>query len=277
MACHEQTLREEPPKLNFRKKNTFKYFLTNETGEKMLVCKCFFLTTLGYHRKNDWPIHAFVKQNVFQSSTPIYPKKDGRGRAACKRKIPTLDIDTHIESFNPSVSHYRREHAPERRYLPSDLTIESMYKDYLATCPHNQCSYEVYRKRLKHKNISFTNLGHEECELCEGFKLHNNQHNPENLDQACTDCNSWKEHIQRANDSRASYRMDTTEEDSPTTLKVSVDLQKVIMLPRLDMFKKVIFTQRISVYNESFVPLGKAKNQKTFACLWHDAIAGRGK
>lgn len=107
----------------------------------MLVCKCFFLTTLGYHRKNDWPIHAFVKQNVFQSSTPIYPKKDGRGRAACKRKIPTLDIDTHIESFNPSVSHYRREHAPERRYLPSDLTIESMYKDYLATCPHNQCSY----------------------------------------------------------------------------------------------------------------------------------------
>ncbi|KAK4882975.1 hypothetical protein RN001_006294 [Aquatica leii] len=49
------------------------------------------------------------------------------------------------------------------------------------------------------------------------------------------------------------------------------------MLPRLDMFKKVIFSQRISVFNESFVLLDKAKNQKTFACLWHDAIAGREK
>ncbi|KAK4875390.1 hypothetical protein RN001_011812 [Aquatica leii] len=225
-----------------QRKNTFKYFLTNKTGEKMLVCKCFFLTTLGYHRKNDWS--SICKTECF--------------------------IDTYIENFNPSVSHYRREHAPERRYLPSDLTIESMYKNYLETCPHNQCSNEVYRKRLKHKNISFTNLGHEECELCEGFKLHNKQHNPENLDQACTDCNSWKEHIQRANDSRASYRLDTTEEDSPTTLKVSVDLQKVIMLPRLDMFKKVIFTQRISVFNESFVPLKIISSFNAFFLHYRD-------
>lgn len=40
----------------------------------------------------------------------------------------------------------------------------------------------------------------------------------------------------------------------------SVDLQKVIMLPRMDGIKKVIFTKRIISFNESFVPMGE--NQK---------------
>ena len=30
-------------------------------------------------------------------------------------------IKQHIESYNPAVSHYRREHAPNRRYLDAHL------------------------------------------------------------------------------------------------------------------------------------------------------------
>ncbi|KAL1492273.1 hypothetical protein ABEB36_012748 [Hypothenemus hampei] len=56
------------------------------------------------------------------------------------------------------------------------------------------------------------------------------------------------------------------------------DLEKVIMLPRLEMFKSAIFTHRLSVYNESFVPVGKKqKNCKPFAAVWHDALLGRNK
>ncbi|KAJ8870778.1 hypothetical protein PR048_027077 [Dryococelus australis] len=40
----------------------------------------------------------------------------------------------------------------------------------------------------------------------------------------------------------------------------SADLQKVIMLPRMDTLKTVMFTRRIVAFNESFVPLGGTNN-----------------
>jgi len=60
-------------------------------------------------------------------STPkgqITPTSDKRGKhpAINKFKYETLVMD-HIESLNPTISHYRREHAPNIRYLPSDVTI----------------------------------------------------------------------------------------------------------------------------------------------------------
>lgn len=49
------------------------------------------------------------------------------------------------------------------------------------------------------------------------------------------------------------------------------------MLPRVDMFKEVIFTQRIVAYHESFVPVGKNQNVKPHAVVWHEGISGRSK
>lgn len=49
------------------------------------------------------------------------------------------------------------------------------------------------------------------------------------------------------------------------------------MLPRVDTFKKVLFTQRMVVYHESFVPLGKKSKVNPFACIWHEGISGRNK
>lgn len=50
------------------------------------------------------------------------------------------------------------------------------------------------------------------------------------------------------------------------------------MLPRIDMFKEVIFTPRIVAFNESFVPVGqKDRKNKPCAVLWHEAVAGRSK
>lgn len=61
----------------------------------------------------------------------------------------------------------------------------------------------------------------------------------------------------------------------------SGDLEKVIMLPRLDMFKQAIFTSRLSAYNDTFAPLGGMTNSpmssKPVAVLWHEGISGRCK
>jgi len=55
---------------------------------------------------------------------------------------------------------------------------------------------------------------------------------------------------------------------------VSVDLQNVIMLPRMESFKSVLFCPRLIAFNESFVPLGKS-TRKPLAVIWHEAISGR--
>lgn len=100
-------------------------------------------------------------------------------------------IEKHVETFRPSVSHYRREHAPNKRYLSSDLSIRELHKDFLKMHPSVKCSYEVYRKHVSTvMNISFVNLGHEECEHCETYKQHNLIHT-QSPDEVCQICSEW--------------------------------------------------------------------------------------
>ena len=48
--------------------------------------------------------------------------------------------------FSPTVSHYRREHAPNRLYLSSELTITDMHNDFLKKNPNMKMSYDSYRQ-----------------------------------------------------------------------------------------------------------------------------------
>lgn len=257
---------------------SFMYSLKNESSESVSVCKVFYLGTLGFAKNNDT-----VVQKALHAVSPgkLAPKKDGRGKGVHKA-IDRHKIHTHVESFGPAVSHYRREHAPNRRYLPSDITINCMHKDFLSKNPGVLCSYEIYRAEIARMQISFTKLGHEECEICESFSNHSEHHTKENLDLLCEACCKWQSHISKAEESRRNYRIDRDMQESPSgeeTNRVvySADLQKVIMLPRLETLKTVLFTRRIIAFNESFVPLGNKPAAKPMAVLWHEGLSGRKK
>ena len=73
-------------------------------------------------------------------------------------------VIAHIESFHPAISHYRRKHAPLRRYLPPTLNITKMYEVFKESCMTETISYQGFRRILKKENIGFTKLGEEECE-----------------------------------------------------------------------------------------------------------------
>ena len=139
-------------------------------------------------------------------------------------------IALHIESYHPAVSHYRREHAPLRRYLPPEITIRDMHQDFIAKYPGHKCSYEIYRTVVSSMKISFVKLGEEECELCLMHETHKNNNCTET---ACQSCSLWSDHMQAAQISRRHYQDDAerTVEDNEAVL--SVDMQKVIMLPRM--------------------------------------------
>lgn len=273
-TCKRSDPKRRTTGYNCAKKSTFTYQLSNEKGSQEEICKVFFLTTLGYNQKNDKILTTVLTKTPRQS---IKPNPDLRGKAPSKMKGPSAEISEHIERYNPAISHYRREHAPNRKYLPSDITISSMHKQFLETFPQfkNNVSYEQYRKVVKSKNISFAKLGHEECEECEEFKLH--PHTKDDIDPNCNVCKEWEVHKQKAEQSREAYKKFSQNELPEGTICFSCDLQKIVMLPRVDGFKSVIFLKRLIAYNETYAPVGKKSNLKPLLCVWHGAISNRNK
>ena len=114
-----------------------------------------FLGTLGYSSDEVF--------RTLQSSTDEVEVVQGskRGKNEPKHQITFDDeeiIRNHVKKYNPCVSHYRREHAPNRLYLPSELSITDMFEDYKICCEEENrkvYSYIKYWRILKKMNISF--------------------------------------------------------------------------------------------------------------------------
>jgi len=255
-----------------RRKHSYWYFLSGSDGET-LVCKTFYLTTLGFERSNDKSLMNALKSTAIDSNTP---GRDGRRRAPSAKKIDQSTVTAHIKTFNPAVSHYRREHAPHRWYLPSDVTVQAMHADFISK--HNvTCSYKIYREIVHDMKIYFVKLGNKECDKCEKYNLHDPNHQKNSLLESCNICQNWTAHTRRAREARKQYRWDADENRSSHRVLFSADLEKVVMLPRIDMFKTVLFTRRIIAFNESFVPVGGKQSLKPMAVIWHEAVAGQKK
>ena len=247
---------------------TFTYMLSGEDESLTTVCKIMFLHTLGY--SSDKVITVLMKTDL-QSITP---HNDKRGRHfPWNKKTPATNdaVIQHIESFKPSVSHYRREHAPLRRYLSSELTVQGMYEDFVQKNPDQSFKYQFYRKIVADQNISFTKLGEEQCETC----LEKEKHMHENEVENCSVCSDWKKHIENARIARTKYREDAGKEWTDGTAYMSCDMQKVIMMPRMPGVKSAVFTRRVVLFHETFAPLGDGKDKPTLAVLWHEGISGR--
>ncbi|KAK6181875.1 hypothetical protein SNE40_009653 [Patella caerulea] len=304
--CIERHEKKRVTTKDSRRHMTYIYRLKDDTGKWQNVCKSFFLTTLGYYPKNDKIITTVMKKSRLSD---LSPPPDQRGKQTPPNKIARVLITDHIESFKPSISHYRRSHAPNRRYLPSDITINFMYEDF-NTSVLSKCSYETYRQTLKEMNISFAKLGEEECELCVKHDNHkkacqcmgetesgiddgkDNSEVPMQIedgaygiidtdsteDKECLECETWRKHKEVAKASRLHYQQDAEIEDNLTSVR-SVDLQKVIMLPRMPGNKTAVFTKRIIAFNETFAVTGKLTrrnpSRQSVAVVWHEGIAGR--
>ncbi|KAK9736201.1 hypothetical protein QE152_g12718 [Popillia japonica] len=181
-----------------RRSLSIRYYLKDASDIRHEVSKSF--TTLGFKKTNDRFVHYTL------TSTPtgaLTPPSDRRGKQPSVNKGPNEKIIQHIESFHLMISHYRREHAPNVRYLPGDINIALMHSDFLDKSPEfkGRVSYDLYDKE---QHISFAQLGHEECEKCEQFTLHG--HKQENLDPTCDICEQWNIHNELVTEARSAYK-----------------------------------------------------------------------
>ena len=142
---------------------SFKYTLKGEHLPCHEVCKTFFLSTLGFSPKNDSIITKTFKKAEAEDV------QDDRGKHS-KHRTDEESVKRFIERYHPGVSHYGREKTPHRRYLPCDLTLTDMHKEYVST--HGELSYIKFYKVFKSMRISIASLGSEESDICEKHRHH---------------------------------------------------------------------------------------------------------
>nr|CAI5849076.1 unnamed protein product [Callosobruchus analis] len=135
----------------------------------------------------------------------------------------------------------------------------------------------TYKYYLTYGEAEKVSVCNEECWECEEFEIHKKATSHEANVENCDVCKTWKIHKLKATNARKNYQEDAEKIKQEDEIFVAADLQKVIMLPRLETFKEILFTPRIVEYNESFVPLGKKSKTYPWAVLWHEGVAGRSK
>lgn len=126
---------------------------------------------MGLKKNNDRMIFNILHKTSVGSLTPTLDKHIYNKQNTESIETNNL-VNTHTELFHPTISHYHREHAPNVRYLLSDINITLMHVDFIEKYLNLQISCEFYRLKVKEKNISFAVLGHEKCEA--GAEWENN-------------------------------------------------------------------------------------------------------
>ena len=236
------------------------YFLSDQEDNGHAVCKTFFLRTLGY---TSVKVITETLKNCKEGA--ITPSSD----LVLANKIPQENqevIIKHIKSFNLSVSHYRREHVPNRLYLSPELTIKFLFDDFKERHPEIKVSYDKYKMDVAGMNISFVKLEEEECEDC--IMYENHEHGNIEEGNACETCDSWKAHVEKEKVSKKLYKEDAELELSPLKAYFTVDMQKIIILPRMPGVTTAIFKKRLVTFHETFVPLGKVFQNQRYRANW---------
>ncbi|XP_033629274.1 uncharacterized protein LOC117305910 isoform X2 [Asterias rubens] len=241
-----------------------------------VVCKTFFLHTLGY--RSDKLVLTALNNIRNDGDVIVGTTGDKRGHHEPKNKLSQEYHDkvvTHINSYRPQVSHYKRQHAPNRRYLPSELSITLMYNHFKDSLTEGEvvCSYTYYFGVFQSMNISFAQP---ENDLCKKCMEHNHTHSE--LEHSCTTCDcaacsGFQKHKNDAEQARQALHLDTKKmEEHNKVIVATVDMQKAITIPKVPT-KDHFFSRKLVVFNETFACPGK--DGQATCVLWHEAEAGR--
>ncbi|XP_062557261.1 uncharacterized protein LOC134222135 [Armigeres subalbatus] len=133
---------------NLRKRHSYEFHIRAVASDEVpKVCRKFFLNTFGYGEHCGNIIYRMVEDA--DDDEEARPRSLKRGKYERSTEKYT-SVKTHINKYNPCISHYRREHAPNRLYLPSDLSVRKMYKHYK----------ETHETEMKELELKFFEPGH---------------------------------------------------------------------------------------------------------------------
>ena len=133
---HQKAVQRHRSRKGTERKFSYEYYLKNGKGEKLQVCQQFLLHTLGL--KSNKKLFYFF-QHVSPGDMTSPEDRGGKQPTANKISGATINlINDHILAHNPAISHYRREHAPNKLYITLEMNATIMYKDFCEINPQSK-------------------------------------------------------------------------------------------------------------------------------------------
>jgi len=145
-------------------------------------------------------------------------------------------VKAHIRSYPAEMSHYSRACNPNRMYLSSTLTVNSMYEMYVEKC-HSEHETPVSSSMYRNIFVSDFNLGFgspktDTCSRCE----------------AVGDELKLKEHKERADRAFEVQRIDRQKAADGKKITIAFDMEKTLPLPKLTV-GDAFYLRQLWLYN----------------------------
>ena len=258
---------KDSPLLSTKRRTVSRAFFFTIDGEKMRVCRRFFLATLAIGE-------GYVQHAMMNSQQGAFTGYDGRGKHTAHNKTTDRQLEhvkEHIQSFPCVESHYTRQDT-QRHYLDASLNITKMYQLYEQKCKDDgmkSVSCRKYRDIFASNfNLSFHKPKKDQCLSC--TKHTENQKRGTETEE---EKSSYQEHINMKNKAREEKTRDKQlAKKDPATHVVTLDLQAVLPTP-CGMVSQLYYTRKLSVYNFTIYSLGDG-NASCF--IWDETQGRRG-
>lgn len=232
-------------------------------GEKIRVCKTFYVNTLAI---NNRPIETALKKK--NKETNVSMLQDNRG---CHSNHSHVDdalknaARAFIEAIPKIESHYIRANS-KKHYIDGSKTISDLHRDYVEQCKSNNVDsvnyIMFYRIFTQDFNISFFIPKKDACEFCEAYK--NSSAEEKELKQEV--------YLQHHEEKRLS-RIEKEKDKKDDNIVVAVyDLQAVFQCPKGEI-SVFYYKSKLNVLNLTIYDL---KTNQVESYVWDESQAHRG-
>lgn len=225
--------------------NRYDCFLPSGDGQRVRVCKNFFVGTFG------------LSMNLFECWFKTKDKK-----VVDKKTIESKSESLYkwLEQIPKVPSHYCR-YSTKRVYVDQDFVSKShMHRIYIEWCK-GQKETAVMRKKfcevLQEQNISIFKPRKDQCDLCVGFKEGN------------VADEEYSTHIAKKDEAKAA-KQTAIDQMSEETMVLTMDMQSVLLCPKL-LVSEQYYKTKLALHNFSFY----VKNTKDVRLyVWHEGEGG---
>lgn len=236
--------RRRPKTGTYRVRNAqAKYFVTTPTKKLVPVCLKSFINILGISR---FRVNRISKQFHDLGKLPIERRGGNRKEKLFNDK--KTSVINFISKYNVIETHYCRSKSSGRNYLPSDLSINKMYKHYCNEISDNELKVKSSYFRTvfnKNFNLGFGTPRTDVCSTC----LELDEQLKTTTDQKQKQLIIMKKRVHKL---RAKAFYSLTKEKDNKLLIISFDCQKNLPLPKLPD-QSTYYSRQIYLFNLTVV------------------------
>lgn len=263
---------EENRENTFRKNEGHDIFLPRSNGERVKVCRLFFINTfnLGADTFKRWTKRSESEEIADNEGTTEMNNTDEEQQQTKRRKIEGMKKKTHEEmkenvakwlKLLPTVpSHYCRSNSSCTYVESTFRSLSHMHNVFEEWCRQNSVksvSRTFFMDVLKDQNIKIHHPRKDQCDICCGYEV------------KMITPDIYQKHIEMKNEARDA-KIAAKNDANENHLVLTMDLQSVLLCPKTEA-SAMYYKQKLQLHNFTIFVLN---NKDVTLYVWHESNGG---